>query len=744
MTSPAITLAALRSCPPLATTRLPGALILLGGAIVALTTPVILLAPAGIGIVVDDAQQFLTLALGIVALSVTAVRSRGEARHVPVILATGLAVIAAGLVLWSLAEGTRVTVSGPAAGMFTAGILSFASVLAWVSVRDMPRARLWPVALQALIVVAAAATLLTALWRQFVDPSGTNQDLTVALFEAIAVVAGPGGTFLVLLDRRLRPGLWGPFALIDGLTLGGIGWLGWQMLVTLGTAQPVSAFDPLISVAVLLVAWAGVGWERVPPPTTPFHAFARTAADAFPIAAVAICVTLVLVVDDQHGGGLVRIGAATVTALTLARQVLLIRSERKTHLAEQASTRRLAREVAHRAAVLTSLGDLAAGDTPEATAVDLCARAIQLNGVEWAIVMALDADGSFRVLAERGPVSLLPPGHRRSPGRSAYLAEQAARGPWLENLDKAADEHLAAMRAAGIRLVASAPLTSGQRVVGAIRLGGSGDNGDEALAERLVAAREFGAVAGALLAPGLDRDAGTHAARAMIQRVIAEVAFHPVYQPIVRLEDGAVEGFEALTRFTDGTRPDLRFAEADLAGVGVDLEIATLAAAVRGASVLPATAYLSLNVSPELACHPSGVAAALAGVDREIVLEVTEHAAVADYADLRNVLSGFGDHVRIAVDDAGAGFAGLQHILEIGPDLVKLDIGLVRGVNQDPARRALIGGMVAFARDTVTTIVAEGIETAAEAETLRDLGVTFGQGYYFGRPAPATFGTPGT
>ena len=155
---------------------------------------------------------------------------------------------------------------------------------------------------------------------------------------------------------------------------------------------------------------------------------------------------------------------------------------------------------------------------------------------------------------------------------------------------------------------------------------------------------------------------------------------------------------------------------------------------MRASVALPTGTYVSLNVSSELACHPSGVVAALGSLDRDVVLEITEHAAVESYDILRGVLGEFGDRVRIAVDDAGAGFAGLQHILEIGPDLVKLDIALVRGVDGDPARRAMIGGMVAFARDTGSTLLAEGIEVEAEAETLRALGVTLGQGFLFGRP----------
>lgn len=291
------------------------------------------------------------------------------------------------------------------------------------------------------------------------------------------------------------------------------------------------------------------------------------------------------------------------------------------------------------------------------------------------------------------------------------------------------------MRTAGIHVVASAPLVSQDRVIGIIRLGGLGD---EELAEHLLAVREFGAVAGALLAPGLDEQAARAAARDAIGRVIAERAFRPLFQPIVQLADGRVVGYEALTRFNDDTRADLRFAEAALAGMGVDLEVATLAAAVRASVALPLGAYVSLNVSPELACDPSGIVAALGGLDRTVVLEVTEHAPVESYAELRSVLATFGDGFRIAVDDAGAGFASLEHIVEIRPDIVKLDISLVRGVDTDPARRAMVGAMAFFARDTGATLLAEGVETAAEARTLLDLGVTLGQGYHFGRAVAAT------
>ena len=92
--------------------------------------------------------------------------------------------------------------------------------------------------------------------------------------------------------------------------------------------------------------------------------------------------------------------------------------------------------------------------------------------------------------------------------------------------------------------------------------------------------------------------------------------------------------------------------------------------------------------------------------------------------------------MKVSVDDAGAGFASLRHILELKPDFVKLDVALVRGIEADPARQALIVGLCHFAARTGAILIAEGIETAAEAETVRGLGVPFGQGYLLGRPGP--------
>jgi EAL domain-containing protein (putative c-di-GMP-specific phosphodiesterase class I) len=222
-------------------------------------------------------------------------------------------------------------------------------------------------------------------------------------------------------------------------------------------------------------------------------------------------------------------------------------------------------------------------------------------------------------------------------------------------------------------------------------------------------------------------------ARGRIEATLADRAFRPFFQPIVDLRSGAVSGYEALTRFADGTRPDLMFGLAATAGLGVELESATIAAALDASSSLPAGAFIGLNASPDL-LERFDLRSLLAAVGRPIVLEITEHTAIDDYELVRRTAESLGPSVTLAVDDAGAGYASLRHILELAPGKVKIDIGLVRGIDSDPARQALIAGLGFFADKRGIELVAEGIETVAELTTLRSLGVGQGQGYLLGRP----------
>jgi EAL domain-containing protein (putative c-di-GMP-specific phosphodiesterase class I) len=224
-----------------------------------------------------------------------------------------------------------------------------------------------------------------------------------------------------------------------------------------------------------------------------------------------------------------------------------------------------------------------------------------------------------------------------------------------------------------------------------------------------------------------------------IERVLRGDGPTMVFQAIAELASGEVVGAEALARFAGEPRrsPDVWFGEAEEVGLGVELELAAVRAAVARFPELPARAYLSVNVSPATVVT-GRVGEVVAGVPGErLVLELTEHARVADYDELVDALKPLRTRgARVAVDDAGAGFAGLVHILRLVPDIIKLDIGLTRGIDHDLVRRALALSLVGFARDIGASIIAEGIETAEELEALRDLGVTWGQGYFLARPGP--------
>lgn len=210
-----------------------------------------------------------------------------------------------------------------------------------------------------------------------------------------------------------------------------------------------------------------------------------------------------------------------------------------------------------------------------------------------------------------------------------------------------------------------------------------------------------------------------------------------VLQPIVDIDTGQPFCFEALARFNV---PPLRgpaawFAEAAEVGLGVELELAAVQRALHHLPALPAGVGLSLNVSPDTA-----VSGALDALLRDqpahrIVVEITEHDVIDAYDELEAALGGLRRRgVRIAVDDAGAGYASFRHILRLRPDIIKLDMTLTRDIDRDPGRRALASALIAFARDTASALVAEGVETHDELSTLRRLGVRAAQGYLFGRP----------
>jgi diguanylate cyclase (GGDEF)-like protein len=208
----------------------------------------------------------------------------------------------------------------------------------------------------------------------------------------------------------------------------------------------------------------------------------------------------------------------------------------------------------------------------------------------------------------------------------------------------------------------------------------------------------------------------------------------PVFQPLVELATGRVVGYEALARFSHRS-PEAWFNQAHACGLSEDLEGVALAAALAYDHSRPQGTYLSLNCSPS-AISSGKVRSILPDNLSNHVIEITEHELASEDGSLEQGLAELrGRGARIAVDDAGAGYAGLNQVMRVQPDLIKLDRSLIERVHAEPAKAALIEFFVLFARRVGAAVCTEGIETFEELTTLIDLGVGYGQGYLLGRPA---------
>jgi EAL domain-containing protein (putative c-di-GMP-specific phosphodiesterase class I)/FixJ family two-component response regulator len=228
-----------------------------------------------------------------------------------------------------------------------------------------------------------------------------------------------------------------------------------------------------------------------------------------------------------------------------------------------------------------------------------------------------------------------------------------------------------------------------------------------------------------------------------LARLLEPGASVPTYQPVVRLSGGEVVGYEALTAFREEDRrpPSTEdiFSEAHQVGLGVELELHTARLAVEGFQVelqrSPST-YLAVNASPGLLYRPALLDVLGTLPPERVVVEITEQRQFESYGQLCEMVSVVHERgMRVAVDDVGSGFAGLQRLVDVRPEIVKLDRGLIRQVDVDPTRCALVAAIRQFADDLGITVVAEGVERHEQLDALRDMGVHCGQGYLLGRPA---------
>jgi EAL domain-containing protein (putative c-di-GMP-specific phosphodiesterase class I) len=224
-----------------------------------------------------------------------------------------------------------------------------------------------------------------------------------------------------------------------------------------------------------------------------------------------------------------------------------------------------------------------------------------------------------------------------------------------------------------------------------------------------------------------------------VRSAMAAGAPRIVYQPVFRLRSGKVVGLECLSRFDVEPQqpPDQWFAMAHEVELGDELELRAIEKSMAALDRIPGNFYLGINASPGLICSGK-LPSVLEGVDRRrILLEITEHAIVDDYESLKSAVQPLRDKgLRLAIDDVGAGYASMRHIVNLHPDLIKLDISLTRNIDTDHSRRALAKALITFARDIGSFISAEGVERAGELEMLRRLGVDKAQGFYLSRPVP--------
>jgi EAL domain-containing protein (putative c-di-GMP-specific phosphodiesterase class I) len=700
--------------------------------------------PGNYWVLFEDISTAVAPGAGALAVAIAASRSEPEHRVFRWVLAFALGLTALGQLVADIPDafpGTAVPLLRVVSeGCNVIGAMAGILVL-WSTVyRRLDGEARRQAFLDGLIIMAASVTFIGADWLLRTAVPGAQVaavfanpmfNLFVPLASAVFVSTAIT-TAVCALALRVEPGRRGVWAVVAGVVLIDVAWNGWFGRILSGAPDGIEPMDFIFPAGALMVAYGGLTWTLRPGGGPRYERIARAISEWLPIAAIVGCVFLdVMPRPRPLDVDPIAIGTCLVVLLAVVRLRSLQGSART-------ASERLTMEMQERAAATVSMALLESTTTVEGTAERICAEALRIDGIDAVVVFVFTQTGVMLV-AQAGPETRPLAAGEFMPFDSAReLREHADFGPWIESwADRTPrDDFDRAIIASGLRAEALAPLVWNDRTIGLLSMGATSPAHARRLADRLATLTEFSVMSAAVLGPMLSRRWERERLQSEVEATISTRAFFPVFQPVLDLATGQSVGYEALTRFEDGTRPDLAFLAADKVGMMVKLETATLREQVKQARHLPKGAWLSLNISPALAIALIPLLDVLAEADRDVVLEITEHAEIEDYPRLIAALDQVRHRARLAVDDAGAGYAGLRHILELRPQFVKLDISLVRNVDNDPARQAMVIGMAHFATYVGCDLIAEGIETANELTTLKLLGVAFGQGYLLGRPAP--------
>ncbi|ETI59250.1 EAL domain-containing protein [Marinomonas profundimaris] len=230
-----------------------------------------------------------------------------------------------------------------------------------------------------------------------------------------------------------------------------------------------------------------------------------------------------------------------------------------------------------------------------------------------------------------------------------------------------------------------------------------------------------------------------HEVESRIHTVIANDFITMHYQPILDLNTNNISGYESLARFNSDpyVTPDIWFEDAQLVGLDEKLEMLAVRSALKLDHLFrDNNHYLSINASPSHILS-GALENTIGHLACNVLIEITEHQPIADYAAFQRALSSLRcEGVKLAIDDVGTGYSNLSHILELEPDIIKLDLSLTRDIHKDRKRSALASALCTFAKEIDCEIIAEGIENVNELNKLKELGVNKGQGYFIGRPSP--------